>query len=485
LGPCAPIALLCLLSIPAAAQTPPGAAVPYRRDRLDLLLVGGTERFHANGRLESARLARSATIQGLRIKDAVSLAADGRLASGLLDGDQRIAGRLFKGSSTLALDGSGAVAYGDLVADTAIGGCTVRGYPRTTYFYPSGRLREGYLAHDQIIARIEARADALFDLYESGAPRSAELARAQKVGPAALPAGARVYLRTDGTLEEARLSGVFEHGGVKLGNPTSSDATEIRFHPNGALLTGRAAVDQVLRGIPVPAGSTLFFSTAGRIEGLFPSRPVRVHGVELAKDLRFDAQGHLEKGWLSSAQTIGGITFRADYGEVEFHPNGRLRAGTISAAAQSVQGVRVMPSTRIELHQSGKLSSAILAARQRIRGLDLANSGLIPLPSGDGPQRSTLRGVELYASGALRRGYLARDQVVGGWLFHGGMPRDDSPSPRAEEYLIELYEDGRPRTAALAPDQVVDGKRLGPGRVWLDAKGKVVRFEPSGPTSVR
>ncbi len=420
-----------------------------------LRVFAESARYHPNGELQAARLYGTAKLSGLLVKDGVEFTSSGRLQSASLARDTRLIGFVFRGETTIQFHKNGNPAYGDLAKDTLLGGVPALGYPRTTFFYSSGKLRSAYLSRAVTVSGYPLSAGSLIELTEAGNLYSGRLSEDFKVKRGLLPSGTTVYMGTKGALERAYLSGPTRIEGTLVGGESHGDK-QIRFHPDGGISMAVSAAEQRIGKVMLPKGDTFYVSACGDIITIQLRAPYKHRGIVFSSSVIFSRSGRLIKGRLHVAQKINDVILGSHY-EVEFHPNGRLASGLVGEPSE-VQGIKVQPGTVIEFHPNGRLHKVVPSSPFRIKGLWLTRSGRIQIPTERGPTRYRVEGVTFYPSGRVKSGYLAKTAKISKLLIRGGENGFSSIFPEATR--IELHPNGRLKKGFLAQNHVIDGITL-------------------------
>ena len=233
-----------------------GSEKRYRTDRSSPT----TTRQNQQAPLKAARLARPSRIQNLYLTGWVSFYRSGRVRTGKLGRNQRIHKHRFKADTRFSLYPSGRPSYGSLVKDRTLEGYPLRGYPKTTYFYKSGKLRSGYLSRRHKAHGVSLKAKSLFEVHPDGRLKSGTLATDQTAGRGkgrfTLPKDSRGYFDSKGRLRSAFLSQATRIQGLLVGGKSHS-SKRVRFHASGKLLMATTAKKQRLGGEVVPKNTTV------------------------------------------------------------------------------------------------------------------------------------------------------------------------------------------------------------------------------------
>ena len=126
---------------------------------------------------------------------------------------------------------------------------------------------------------------------------------------------------------------------ISQGEPQFTERT-IRLHEDGAMKKGLLAAPAFIDGIP--CSSWVRFHENGGLDDFELAADHEFSGrlIPIGSRVFLDENGVMESAWLSHDMVIDGIPVRGGWGKIStsFHPNGRLRAVSLSRN-MVIQGV--------------------------------------------------------------------------------------------------------------------------------------------------
>jgi hypothetical protein len=269
---------------------------------------------------------------------------------------------------------NGAIESGKLAADTLIQGDVYKVGTNVT-FYRTGMLKEVGLSADTFIKGVKYRQRLIFGpgvpmgryitcvwFHENGNVSQGRLAADTAIQGATYKIGTDIYFNENGTVWKGELA---EDSAIQ--GTVYEAGTIVHFARSGNGVLVRVTI----KGVDYKAG-TLKFHESGGVKSGKLTGDADIQGVTYKAwtAVGFHKNGNIKYADLSADTTIQGITFKA-FRIVEFHENDRVSHGTLAADTSigAVNNETVYETgTVVWFDEVGRIDKAELTADTRIQG---------------------------------------------------------------------------------------------------------------------
>ncbi len=386
---------------------------------------------HENGRVKEGRLARGATVQGIRLEseDELTFYDSGDLES-VNAGDEGITVQNIRYVGVVRFYENGRVSSGTLAKDTLIQG--VRFETGTQVFFKSNGRLDGVEGVDVTIKGIKFRA-----AYRGYPGPSFGYG-----GPVQSDFGKRhdIVFHNSGRVSYGELAEDTNIDGIKF-----MGGSGVHFHSNGRVSSGVLAEDTILNGLLFKAETEVEFYETGCFRGgtLYTNKTVQGMTFSENTNIYFHENGRISSGTLADGAVVQGLTLVAGY-QIFFHSNGKVSIGQM-AGGTVINGIKFTEGT-ISFHRNGRVSYGGLAEDTSIQGMTFEGGRLFP-------------NIYFHGNGRVSRGILASDTTIDGITYAG----DE----------IAFHGNGRVSSGKLAQDRIINGIEFKAGGIEFHRNGRV------------